>query len=333
MPEASRAVRRRSWRIDVSDSLPLEGTFEIAADVVLPPTGSTEKVEPAALLFCLPGGFLSRKYYDLGAARDPSYSFAEFMAARGFAVVAVDHIGCGESSRPKDLEAGFLLGVDALAAANESARIEIAGRLQSEFGVKRFRSIGVGHSMGSAMTVAQQANFRAHEALVLQSFSTAGLVRFLQGDEADYANSPERAHREIGELARARFGTPYPLGASESDEGTRAAFSAGTAPDVVYKYLQQASTNLLGVPGLLTMIPGAYAPYAELVDVPVFVGVGDHDLGRVDGVPPMLPRSTEVATYTLRDSWHCHNVANTRLELWERIRVWVESKLASELHG
>lgn len=308
----------------MSDAVALDGTFEIAADVVFP---ADEGAPPRALLFCLPGGFLDRTYFDLAAAEDPSYSFAEFMARRGFAVAAIDHIGCGASSRPAAIEDGYTLGVDAITAANERARLEVERRVCAEFGTPAFPSVGVGHSMGSLLSVAQQANYAPHEALVLQSFSTQGLRGFLQGDEEKYAGNSERAHREIAELARARFGSPYPPGTVETQEGTTAAFSAGTAPDAVYRYLQQASTNLLGVPGLLTMIPGAYAPYAEKVAVPVFVGGGDHDLGRVHPAATMLPAAPEVLAFELPDCWHCHNVANTRQQMWLRIDSWLASVL------
>jgi alpha-beta hydrolase superfamily lysophospholipase len=317
-------LRRESLHIDVSGAVALEGKPEIAADVVWPCDGG---VPPRALLFCLPGGFLDRTYFDLAASEDSSYSFAEFMARRGYVVAAIDHIGCGASSRPADMEDGYTLGVDAITAANECARAEIAQRVASELGAGELVSVGVGHSMGSLLSVAQQANHAPHAALVLQSFSTQGLRGFLQGDEASFADDAPRAHAGIAELARARFGTPYPIGTEESEEGTTAAFSAGTAPDVVYRYLHNASTNLLGVPGLLTMIPGAYAPYAEKVAVPVFVGGGDHDLGRAHSAATMLPAAPEVLAFELPDCWHCHNVANTRQQMWQRIDLWLGSIL------
>ena len=51
------------------------------------------------MLVCLPGGTYSREYWDLnGVAR--GYSFAEFATENGYAVVTIDPLGTGESSKP-----------------------------------------------------------------------------------------------------------------------------------------------------------------------------------------------------------------------------------------
>jgi len=324
-------VLRQTWRVDVSDAVELDGSFELAVDIVLPQR-ELRRASPR-LLFCLPGGFLTRRYFDLGdpsGALERSYSFADHMALLGYAVAALDHVGVGESSKPSRVDDGYALGVDEIARANQRAWSEVVTRVAEQLGVAAdgLDSVGVGHSMGSALTVAQQANHSPHVALVLQSFSSGGLPAFLQGDEASYANAPERAHREIGALVRARFGTPYPRGADDEGAGTSAAFSVGTAPPLAEQLLGQASTNLLATCGLLTMIPGAYAPYAEKIDVPCFTAMGDADLLEAHEVPAMLPNARETVAYTLSDSWHCHNIANTRQQLWNRTARWLDAVLA-----
>jgi len=315
-------IERETWRVDVSRAVEREGATELAIDVVLP----CSLRAPAALLFCLPGGFLSRRYFDPGDPNDEeerSYSLADYMARRGYAVAMVDHLGCGDSWQPSGDE-GYGFGVDAITRANHQAWREVHERLCKRYD-DSLVSVGLGHSMGSALTVALQANHRPHAALVLQSFSTTGLPGFLQGEEAGFANDPERTHAHLARLVRERFGTPYPGGRDEQAEGGSAAFSVGTAPPLAAALLQRSATNLIGMAGLLTMIPGGYAPYAEKIDVPVFVAYGDHDLGRANNAPPTLPHAPEVLAYTLHDSWHCHNVANSRRELWERTGSWLES--------
>jgi pimeloyl-ACP methyl ester carboxylesterase len=318
-----------SWRIDVAPAVDLEGPFELAVDVVLPPPPQRF---PPVLLFCLPGGFLTRRYFDLGDPTDPlerTYSFAEHMADLGYAVAMLDHIGVGDSPKPERPEDGYALGPDEIARANQCAWAEVAARIAEQLGASHedLVSVGVGHSMGSALTVVQQANHRTHELLVLQSFSSRGLPAFLQGEESSYANDPQRARRDVGALVEARFGTPYPGGANEEDAGASAAFSVGSAPPLAERLLNQASTNLLATCGLLTMIPGAYEPYAEKIDVPVFIATGDHDLLKAHVVPAMLPNARETVSYTLPDAWHCHIVANTREQLWDRTAHWLEGWL------
>ena len=315
------SIERETWRIDVRRALERREGTELAVDVVLP----TTLRDPAALLFCLPGGFLSRRYFDPGDpsdAEERSFSLADFMARRGYAVAMVDHVGCGDSWRPPG-EEGYRYDVDAISRANHEAWRVVEQRLRERYG-QPLLSVGLGHSMGSALTVALQANHRPHAALVLQSFSTTGLPGFLQGDEARYANDPARARADLPRLVRDRFGTPYPGGRDQDGQGESAAFSVGTAPPLAKALLHRSETNLIAMAGLLTMIPGGYAPYAEAVDVPTFVAYGDHDLGRANNAPPTLPNAPEVLAYTLRDSWHCHNVANSRVALWERTCSWLE---------
>ena len=323
--------QRATWRIDVTEAVELDGKFELAVDVVLP--GPAALRAPATLLFCLPGGFLTRKYFDLGDPADSverTYSFAGHMAGLGYAVAAIDHIGVGDSSRPERRDDGYALGPDEIARANQLAWHEVLERVSQSVGARagELASVGVGHSMGSALTVVQQANHAPHRALVLQSFSSGGLPAFLQGDEASYANDPERTHAALGELVRARFGTPYPGAANEEDQGTSAAFSVGSAPPLAERLLNEASTNLLATCGLLTMIPGAYAPYAEKIAVPCFTAMGDNDLLEAHEVPAMLPNAQETVAYELSDSWHCHNVANTRAQMWNRTARWLDAMLA-----
>jgi pimeloyl-ACP methyl ester carboxylesterase len=322
---------RATWRFDVSDAVPFPGDSTIAVDVVVPrdlPAGAESSV-----LVCLPGGFLSRRYYDLDPGGDGHYSFAEAMAARGFVVLAFDHLGTGDSSKPDPLEAGSSFGVETVARANQLALERALERLAQgdpERAIPPTRcraTIGVGHSMGSALTVEQQALARPHDALVLFSFTTRGVPAFLNEDQRRYANDPVRARRELGQLAQRSFGSPYPARANDSKANRRAAFGVGTAPPAAEELLHAASTDLLGLGGLLSMIPGGYAPSAAEIDVPVYVLVGDHDLHTVQGLRDELPKAPVVATRTLEDCWHCHFVANSRATIWREIPAWIDDVL------
>ncbi len=330
----STVAARASWRIDVSEAVPHPGRFELAVDVVVPHERAIDS--PPVALVCLPGGFLSRRYFDLGTAGERSYSFAQAMAARGFVTLAIDHLGIGESSKPEPVEAGFAFGVEVVARANQLAlerALERLGRGDAEAGIPAMRcgsTIGVGHSMGSVLTVEQQAIARPHRALVLFSFTTRGLPLFLNADQRQYANDPERARRELGALARRSYATPYPARAEGAEGDRRAAFGVGTAPPLAEALLHAASTDLLALGGLLSMLPGGYAPSAAAIDVPVYVLIGDHDLHGERGVRAELPRSPSVTIRTLEDCWHCHLVANSRAAIFREIPIWIADVLAAD---
>ncbi len=186
-PAKGASVRRASWRVDVSDAVPLPGSHSIAVDVVVPDEGVAGAVR--AVLACLPGGFLSRRYFDLDPGGVEGYSFAEAMARHGFATLAFDPLGVGESSRPEPVEAGYALGVEAIARINQRAlerALERLARGDREQAIPPTRcdaTIGVGHSMGSMLTVEQQTLARPHRALVLFSFTTRGVPFFLNEDQ------------------------------------------------------------------------------------------------------------------------------------------------------
>jgi alpha-beta hydrolase superfamily lysophospholipase len=326
----------------VSEVVALDGRFEIAASIVAPT--DLDDTRGARILCCLPGGFLSRAYFDLlvphgpGSRASPDdhrFSFAEAMAERGFVTLAFDHLGVGESSRPHPIEGGYELGVEAVARANQRAlelALEQLAQGDPEHGLPALRepvTIGVGHSMGSMLTVEQQALARPHRALVLFSFSTRGTPAFLDDSMREYANDPERLRREIGRLARRSMGSPYPERANDSEENRRAAFGVGTAPQAAEDALHAAATNLLAVGGLASMVPGGFAPAAERIDVPVFMWVGDHDLHDDRHTRSELPRSPAVTTRILEDCWHCHFVANTRETLWRETAEWLQATLAT----
>jgi hypothetical protein len=187
-------VKAETRRVSVEDVLPAQAGLALAADVYLP----VDAKAPAAALFCLPGGGMTRGYFDLAA---PGRSFAGAMTARGFAVVALDSLGWGESSRPRD---GFALVPEAIAAANAQAVDALAGELEARWpGLPR---IGVGHSLGALLAIVQQAEHESFDALVLLGATTRGLRVVLSDEELAYADRPEAARAELVRLARRRSG-------------------------------------------------------------------------------------------------------------------------------
>src|SRR5829696_155304 len=54
------------------------------------------------LLLALHGATYNHKYWDVPAINGHEYSFARYMAERKYAVLAIDQLGTGESSKPAD---------------------------------------------------------------------------------------------------------------------------------------------------------------------------------------------------------------------------------------
>jgi pimeloyl-ACP methyl ester carboxylesterase len=319
-------------RVEVGELLPGEGPLAVVGDIFVPPLLRS----PPVALFCMPGGTLTGRYFDLqpepdlqGGGGTDEFSFAVWMASRGFIVVTLNHLGIGGSSRPRD---GFELTPDVLTTANSLAveRIcddllagRVAGQVQS---LEELRTIGVGHSMGAMLTVLQQARDRRHSALMLFGYSTRGLPAALSVEEASFAADPAGARHNVVRLARTRSSDPYQT--TKSSAQSRGLFAGEGADRRGVEALQRARSQLLVTAGLFSMIPGSTAPECERIATPIFLAVGDRDItGSPHEIPVSFPASPDVTLLVLPATGHCHFLFASRRRLFERARAWVEAVL------
>ena len=71
------------------------------------------------------------------------------------------------------------------------------------------------------------------------------------------------------------------------------------------------------------MIPGSVDEEMAAVDVPVFLGLGEHDIaGDPHGIPACFGGCPDFTLFVLPGTGHNHNVAPEREVLWERFAVW-----------
>lgn len=265
------------------------------------------------VLFCLPGGGMSRRYFDL----DNGFSMAEHLATRGFTVVSIDHPGVGDSPPPDDpwtLTPAYVADRDAATVAELRTRY-------------RGFAIGVGHSMGAMLTVIAQARHSCFDALALlgwahgEGYRATQLAAFLSPEEAAIVGDAAAIDAQVVELAKRRFQIPRPIGST-----TTSAFLRGeTAPDEGgLQALAASRTNLLAVCGLAAMLKGNAEEVAS-IDVPVFVAVGGHDITTdVRSTAPALRACPDIGLFVLPGAAHNHNIAPNRTALWERLAGWGE---------
>ena len=157
--------------LDVSAELPFEEPSFVASSVHLP---EGEDEAPPAVLICWPGGSYARSYWDMQIPGHPGYSFAEHLTAKGFVVLAADHLGVGVSSKPAD---GDRVNFETMSAAAASFVAQVRRMLADgspELGGRPLPSvpiIGVGHSLGACLTVVHQARHRCYDAVALLGFT------------------------------------------------------------------------------------------------------------------------------------------------------------------
>ena len=300
-------------RVAVGEVLPGEGGLEVAADVFLPAGESA----PTAAFFCFPGGGLHRGYFDLAAE---GRSFARALVARGSAVVTIDSLGWGESSRPRD---GFALVPEVIAAANARAVEALAGELELRWpGLPR---VGVGHSLGGLLAIVQQAEHESFDALVLLGVSTRGLRQVLSDEELAYADRPEAARAELVRLARKRGGGEAWF---ELPALARAgAIFGGGADPAALAAMRQVGCDVASVPALFSMLPGSSAPWAARVRVPVFLGIGERDItGPPHEVPASFPASPDVILHVMPRTGHSHFAFATCERLFDHVAHWAPER-------
>ncbi len=328
-------------RVDVSGVAP-EGGRWIAAEVFVPPSaGDGEGEVPVVAVFCLPGGGMSRRYFDLlPSGEGAGYSMARHLAGHGFVVVTLDHLGVGESSRPSD---PFALTPEAVADANAAAVAELAARLRAgtlvdgRAPVARCTTVGIGHSMGGRLAVIQQARHATYDALGLLGVGGQGIhipvdqpegwlpperSGALTDEELAYSSDPTGLRRDLAALARRRYGDdPLPGGTTATSPLLLAGMPVGGH---VLDALACSSANLLGLCGLAAMIPGGTAPEMAAVAVPVFIGTGERDItGPPHDIPSAFVGSNDVTLFILSGAGHNHNAAPNRRQLWDRLASWM----------
>jgi pimeloyl-ACP methyl ester carboxylesterase len=306
------------------------GAAHLCVDVFIP-TGDVLR-EPAIAFFCVPGGGLNRRYFDLPVEGDVSFSFAVQMASRGMITVAIDPLGVGGSSRP---ESGFDIVPDVATAALESLHRCISGELRAGSlapsllpALPKLLSVGVGHSLGGMMTVMQQAQFRSYDAVVLFGFGPVGMPEVLSEEARAMANDPQATRAHVVRLAQAFHGEPYPE--VKSNGRGREIFGGRADPRAMHA-LRRVSDRLLATVSMFAMIPGSSAPEAAQIDVPLLLVVGDRDMcGPPHQSPASFPGSSDVTLLCLPDTGHSHFVFSSVSTLFPRLALWVEAVARSQ---
>ena len=276
-------------------------------------------VEPAGkwngrVLYCLPGGGMSRRYFDLDA---PGFSMAEHLAGLGFIVGAIDHPGVGDSPAPED--AWTLIPpvvADADAAAVALLHAELGGI-----------PIGVGHSMGGMLTVAVQSRHRIYAGLGLLGFAHSDhyaltrLAALMTPEELAVIGDPDAISDKLVELSKARFGRPLPNSTTASRRSDFLLAGMAVSEEGL-DALDRCAANLLACCGLGSMLK-CTAPDVKELDVPVFIGFGQHDIaGNARATADAMQQCPDITLFELPGSGHNHNVAPNRTVLWDRLARW-----------
>lgn len=262
---------------------------------------------PRALLYCLPGGACTGRYFDLDIPGDSSYSFAKTMADKGYLVVTVDHLGLGDSTQIDD---GFEVTTSRIVKANANA---LAG-LPKPW--RQLPQICVGHSMGAMLGICQQAWYGGFNAMALLGFGHCGMPDFLCGLGKELASTPAQALEKDVELAKAQFGQGY------FDLGMDAETRPSDSPAIRLALLNKQAP-LLTVPGSLTLIPNVIWDVSRQVVLPTFTAMGDGDICGEQSEQTNLVYGKS-HSIVLKDTRHNHFLFDSRHQLFIELDRWLK---------
>ncbi len=306
-------------RVQVPSTAEEGQTWGLAATVFFP-LDEALHARPAVLV-AMPGAGYSRRYFDL---QEPGYSEAAYHTEHGTVVVALDHLGVGDSSIPP-FEVTTL---SVVAAANHAAVTFILDRLRNGTLAPNLGAIdpvcvvGAGQSMGGHVLVGMQAYHRTFDAVAMLGSSMVGTTMPTMPGRSEVSIPEGASAAEAAALVTkgtdwrfAFFWDDVPASFVEMD------FAGGhpmrrTAPP----------WGSVTWPGLATalVLPGAVASEAAQVDVPVLVAMGERDVCR----EPLhelsaFRNATDMAAFVVPRMAHMHNFAGTRRRMWDRIDAFI----------
>jgi pimeloyl-ACP methyl ester carboxylesterase len=317
------AVRRWPLSIDVSAQLPFPGAHSMTG-WLMGPVHLTIGFSPT-LVYCIPGGGQTASAFDLEVPGLRHFSLAEHLAARGLFVAAFDHPGIGASTPVADL---YQLDVGAVASAHAEAvavvgRMVRVGAFEPDLpALDDLRVVGLAHSMGAMVLDVMQARERSFDALVALGHGGGGLPEVLTPEELalEGFTGPTLAER-VADLARARFAADSTVPKRPPAHGR---FFGEDVPAEVITAMGEHEAELLYHCALQTLVPGSIAADMAAIDVPVFLGFGEHDLiPRPHSVVESYVSSADVTLFVLAGAGHCQLQAGNRFVLWNRLERWI----------
>ncbi len=306
---------------DVTAASPNGENLEQAAWAFLPKNPQ----QAPAILVCLAGGLYDKHYWHLEIPGHPGYSFGQHLADAGFIVIAVDHLGVGDSTDPVDsgpLSLELLSRGDAEVVRNVRRR-SAEGCLIEALPPIALPVVGVGHSMGSCLTTMVQARDRVYDAVALLGYGVQITNVFAKDAGADDLEARVQENLAIAcQFAGAHPDDSHAIGPREH---LAAMFYAGEVPQEVMDADTAAQSRVPLRAAAEVTTPGFVEQYTPRLDVPVFLAFGagiDVSPNPYDE-PAHYTASTDVTLHLVPKSGHCHNFASHRAALWDRIAAWV----------
>jgi pimeloyl-ACP methyl ester carboxylesterase len=325
------SMLRADITVDVTGACGLDRQLTIGATAYLPPP--ERLTDGHTVVFAMPGGGYSRDYFDMEFPGHCGYSQAAHHVERGLIVVAIDHLGVGESTP----EVADVLRIEDIAAANDHAVREISQRLRNGDAVPGYPPVslgpcvGLGQSMGGGVAVIMAGVHRTFDAVAVLGYSAIHTVLPLpRPEDANYVKNFEYSRDDAPDTFSVEAASAtipeflYPFFYEDVPADVVAADTAGgyplreTAPAFGSKTIPPCVVAMLS--------PGYISAEAAALTVPVFIGLGERDTAPDPRrEPSAYNKSSDITMFICDRMAHMHNFATTRTQLWDRIAHWCAS--------
>jgi pimeloyl-ACP methyl ester carboxylesterase len=239
-------------------------------------------------------------------------------------VIAVDHLGIGESDDPI---ASGSLGLELLAKGDAEVARQVrerlrCGEIHDQLPVT-LPLVGVGHSMGACLTTMVQAMGHPYDAVALLGYGVQ--ITNVYEDTADEADLEARIQQTIAAACQLTGAKPTDIHTFAPRAYLADLFYAGEVPQDVIDADTPAQSRVPVRAAAEVTTPGFVANYAPQLDVPVFLAFGAAlDVSPNPHAEPInYIGSPDVTLHVVPHSGHCHNFSSHRSRLWDRIARWV----------
>jgi pimeloyl-ACP methyl ester carboxylesterase len=320
-------MRSADVTIDVSGTCGADAPFTVAATVHLPDGAAV----PEVVAIAMPGGGYNRGYYDLQIPGHSGYSQARYHTDRGWALVACDPIGTGDSSVPAAPHTIAQVAAVQAAAVRWLRDRLAAGTLADGLPPAPDTIVlGLGQSMGGCFTIAAQGGHAPYDAVGILGFSARHTELPLpEGTFAQVPTSPDGgapSQEDVTAALMASFRWVFHFDDVPADI---AALDMASVPmrdgDDVPTWGRRAASLPCGVDMLK---PGVVAGQAAVIAVPVLIAQGERDVvPHPRDEPAAYSSSDHVTMVRIPAMAHMHNFASTRERMWHAIHAWGQSLL------
>lgn len=258
-------------------------------------------------------------YWDFPKVNGVDYSYARYMARRGYTVLAIDQLGTGASSQPD----GDFVNLEQTASALHQVLANLREN-HNPTGHAHSRIALVGHSNGSLTSIYATGTYHDADALVATSF----------------IHSPHPLPFNPGDIL-SLLTTPYiPATAFSKAFWTATFYYAPTTDpalvDYEYAHLGPAVQARAQFLDLFNYSLNSSLTRSTAIDVPVLVQAGNFDAldpnAYMGPEASYYPNSPSVTLNFLTDIGHNINGHINHLQSWTRIDDWITAKLGHD-HG